>query len=329
MSSPQLLIIVVNFRTPALTLDCLSSLAYELGSVDRFRVVVVDNGSADNSSKTIRERIEREQWGNWCSLLELDRNLGFAGGNNAGIEWAWERDTATNQSRAPFVLLLNSDTVVHTGCLRECVATMNSSPQIGAMSCKLLNADGTLQIVSRKYMSPTRLVIGAIGLPWKLPRVFGWAQLEYLKWDMNVDSGYPEWIGGAFMMLRTEAMDRVGLLDEDFFFYGEDAEYCFRLRKAGWNILYDPTTTTTHLGGASSDPTRLMTEARSRAVWRSRYLFLRKCYGGWAVWIVRGVDIVMVSAKRMWLVLTRRTNSVRGQQLRLTHQTILGRYGPL
>lgn len=329
MSPLSLTIIIVNFRTPKLTLDCLESLAREQTTFPHFRAVVVDNGSGDDSASLLQSQMDANAWGHWCQLLPLDTNLGFAGGNNTGIRWVWEQDAKEGQSRTTYVLLLNSDTIVHPGCLKYCVEAMEAQPRLGTMSCKLLNADGSLQIVARKYMSPLRLLVGVTGLPWKMPSWFGWAQLEYRGWDMNREAGAPEWIGGAFMLLRTETMDQVGLLDEDFFFYGEDAEYCFRIHRSGWSILYDPSVTTTHLGGASSDPSRLMTEAKSKAVWRARYLFLSKCYGRLAMWLVRIIDILVITAKRLWFRVTGRADSIRGQQLQLTQRTLMGKLGPL
>ncbi len=323
------LVVIVNFRTPKLTVQCLRSVAAQRGRTKGIRVVVVENGSGDSSAAEIGGAIEREGWGGWCELLVSERNLGFAGGNNLGIRWAWKRDAAAGRDRAGYVLLLNSDTIVHEGCLARCLDLMGREERIGAMSCKLLNGDGSLQVVSRKFMSPLRLMLGATGLPWKLPRMFGWAQTEYRGWDMERDAGDAEWIGGAFMLLRTSVLEKVGLLDDDFFFYGEDAELCFRIRLAGWRVRYDPSSTTTHLGGSSSDPTRMVSEAKSKAMWRARYLFVRKCYGRAAMWLVRTVDAGAVSMRRAAMAVVGRGGTTRAEQLRITQRVVLGRLGPL
>ena len=201
---------IVNFRTPELTVQCLQSIAAEIPDELGIRAAVVENGSGDLSGVVIQTAIEDAGWGDWCKLVTSNRNLGFAGGNNLGIRRAWEGDASASRKRAPLVLLLNSDTIVNPGCLSHSVVVMNTTPKIGAMSCRLLNADGSLQVVSRKFMSPLRILIGATGLPWKLPRLFDWAQTEYIDWDMERTSGDPEWIGGAFMLLRTEMLDRIG-----------------------------------------------------------------------------------------------------------------------
>ncbi len=327
-SSPSLLIVVVNFRTPQVTIDCLRALAAEVPSIPDLRVIVVENGSGDGSAIAIQSAIQEEGWSDWSHLLPLQENLGFAGGNNVGIRKVWQADHEEGRERSRYVLLLNSDTLVHQGCLRYCVDLMDKHADVGAMSCRLLNADGTLQVVARKFMSPLRLVVGVTGLPWKLPGWFGWAQTEYRGWDMETKAGDPDWIGGAFMLLKTDTMDQIGLLDEDFFFYGEDAEYCFRIRHAGWRIHYDPSMTTTHFGGSSSDPTRMIKQTRSKAIWRARYLFVRKCYGRAAMWSVRFTDAIGVVIKRFFLKVTLRGRSMKAEQLLMSQRTILGKLGP-
>jgi GT2 family glycosyltransferase len=280
-------------------------------------VVVVDNDSGDDSVEHIRKAIEAGGWKDWCQLLSSEKNLGFAGGNNLGIRHAWQRYDDAGKARPDFVLLLNSDTIVHRGCLTRCIELMKSDSSIGALSCRLLNADGSLQVVCRKFPVPLRLVLGATGLPWKLPKMFSWADTEYRSWNMEVDSGAPDWIGGAFMMLRREVLEQIGLLDEDFFFYGEDVELCYRVRQAGWEIRYEPSVTTTHLGGSSSDESRMLSEAKRLARWRARYLFLRKSYGGLAMWCVRFTDVAGVTVRSFLLKMLAKGDTDRARSLRM------------
>jgi N-acetylglucosaminyl-diphospho-decaprenol L-rhamnosyltransferase len=328
ITTPNLLVIIVNFQTPDLTLQCVFTLADEIRNGLCANIVIVDNHSQDDSTAKIRRSIEIERWQQWCWLVAAEKNLGFAGGNNFGIRSFYEAFGFHEKSKPDFILLLNSDTIVHPGCIKKCLATMDSDETLGAMSCKLVSVDGSIQKVARRYMSPLRLALGATGLPWKYPKWFGWAQLEYPEWDMQSVSGYAEWISGAFMMLRSKVINQIGLLDEDFFFYGEDAEYCFRIRKFGWKIFYEPSVSITHIGGASSDPSRLLSVARSKAVWRARYLFLRKCYGWWSMWFVRCIDIAVIGLRRIKLGVTLQGDSIRAQELKLSHRTILGKLGP-
>ncbi|MFN0132398.1 MAG: glycosyltransferase family 2 protein [Phycisphaerales bacterium] len=280
-----LLIIIVNFRTPDLTIGCLRSLAPEVAANPGTRVVLVENGSGDDSLSRLADAIDRSGWQNWVTLIPSPANFGFAGGNNLGLREGLAR------APADLVLLLNSDTIVHPGCLAHSVSVLDDAT-IGAMSCKLLNADGTIQNVSRRFPTPARLICSALGLPWRLPRFFEWADTDDPNWDRDRTARDVDWIGGAFLLIRADLLSRLGGLDDAFFFYGEDIVLCHRVRRAGCRVRYDPGSSTTHLGGSSSDPSRMAAKLRNIHAWRARYLVLRRCHGPLAAWIVRATDIL-------------------------------------
>lgn len=284
----RLNIIIVNFRTPGLAIDCLASLEPEVAANPGTKVWMVENGSGDDSAARIGAAIAERGWAPWATLLVQKKNHGFAGGNNRGLEASGIGD---------YTLLLNSDTVVHAGCLRTCLEMMEREPLVGVMSCKLLNADGSIQNVARPLPNPIRAAVWSLGLPYHLPRVFGWADTEDLTWDRAREARDVGWLGGAFLLIRREVVEKVGLLDERFFFYGEDIEFGHRVWKAGYRCRYDPEASITHLGGASSDPERMAAQARSVHVWRARYLNQRLCYGRLAEWFVRGVDIFAIGMR--------------------------------
>jgi GT2 family glycosyltransferase len=279
----QLLIAVINYRTPELTVACLRSLAPEVSAGSGIRVIVVDNASGDGSLEKLRAAIHENGWSAWAELLPSARNLGFAGGNNLAI---------AHGEPAEFVLLLNSDTVVHPGCLRRCLEVMGSDPRIGAMSCRVLNADGTIQNVARKFPTPSLVTAAAFGLPWKLPSLFRWADAEDLGWDRTATARDVDWLGGAFLFVRASVFDGRVRLDDDFFFYGEDVEFCHRIHRRGFALRYDPVASIVHLGGGSSDPSRLPSGLQSLQQWRARYLVQRKCWGRTASIWLRAVDLV-------------------------------------
>ncbi len=276
-----LAVIIINFRTPSVTLDCLRSLAPELEAIGGARAILVDNGSGDGSVRLIQEEQTRRRW-RWLEVVQLEKNLGFAAGNNQGMARA---------SDAEFVLFLNSDTVVHRGCLSHGVAVMRSEPMIGAMSGLLLNTDGTAQVTARRFSPPARQFPCALGLPWRFPRWFAWAD-PWEDWDRRTTRRDVDWIGGAFMLCRGELLRRLGGFDEDFFFYGEDYELCHRIHRAGYRIHYDPRAVVTHLGGGSSDDDRLPTPQRLRHMWNGRYLAFAKCHGRLAMMALRAVDLL-------------------------------------
>lgn len=294
-SGGELVVVVVNYRTPGLTLRCMESLAEERREWGRFRVVLVDNASGDGSAEELGGAIRGRGWGEWIDFRLLGRNLGFAGGNNLVLE-----EELGKPSPAPFLLLLNSDTVVHRGCLRASVESLRRQGGAGAMSCLVLNEDGSVQNVCRRFPTPVREVVRAFGLPWVLPRVFGWGDLEDGGWDRRVVARDVDWISGAFFLARAEALRQVGLMDTEFFFYGEDCEWCWRFWRRGWRVWYDPAGQITHLGGGSSDSSRLLDRQRQRYRWGAWLLVQRKCFGAWAEGVVWGSYVLAA-----WLQLRR------------------------
>jgi len=285
----RLAIIIVNFRTPRQTLDCLVSLETEVAAHPGTRVVVVENGSGDDSGQVLAAAIDARGWGRWCSLVVSDKNWGFAGGNARGIEFI-QRSAGASQ----YYLLLNSDTIVHAGCLSYCLNLMDGDAAIGAMSCRLLNADGTVQNSCRRFPTPARCIAGILGLTWKFPRLFAWADAEDPAWDRNTVKRDVDWIGGAFVLVRGDFVEKHGAFDEAFFFYGEDIELSHRIWRSGLRVHYDPGATITHLGGASSDPTKVNDVRKGAHAVRGRYLVQRKCYGRSAEWLIRTADLLNV-----------------------------------
>jgi len=272
--------IILNYRTPAMTLDCLRSLAPEAAALAGLKAVVVDNGSGDGSADEMRGEIERNNW-HWATVLALPESLGFSAGNNRGLALAGD---------AEYVLLLNSDTLLHAGCLAHCRQVMQSQPDIGLMSCTLIGRNGRPQATARRFTPPRRQFIAAFGLPWQMRRLFGWADPE-----LNALAPQPrdvDWVSGAFMFCRGDLLARLKGLDEDFFFYGEDYELCHRVHKAGFRVHYDPRVSITHLGGGSSDESRLAVTQKTRLAWRGRYMIYRKCHGRLAEGFVRSLDLL-------------------------------------
>ncbi len=305
----ELVIHILNYRTPNLTMDCLRSLAAERALYPDFSVILIDNASGDDSATRIAEALRHEQWTSWVRFLPLDQNLGFAGDNNHAIRLALDEPDCP-----PFQLLLNSDTIVHPGCLATSVAWMRDHPDTGAFSCMLRNPDGTVQNVCRKFPRPDRETARALGLPYLLPRLFSWADLEEKGWNRETSGPREvEWIGGAFMLLRTAAIRQVGVMDETFFFYGEDCEWCHRLWRNRWKVIFNPAGSITHLGGASSDPTRLLDKRKEILIWKARFLVQQRCYGRLSAWWIRGVYIYAFAARKLWFILSGQRGTLKYQ----------------
>jgi GT2 family glycosyltransferase len=303
MPKATVAVVIINFRTPDLTIDCLRSLVSEVASIPDLRVYVVENGSEDDSLARIAGCIEIEGWDHWCWLLESADNRGFSGGNNFGISAAFRA------GGAKYFLLLNSDTLVQPGCLAHCIKIMESDVKIGALSCRVLNSDGSIQNSCRKFPTPLRCLVAAFSLPWRLPNWFGWADCEDLGWDRAAHSRDVEWIGGAFMFLRGDWIAKYKGLDERFFFYGEDLELCHRVWRSGWRCHYNPSMTIVHFGGASSDPSRMALDTRNYHQWRARYLVQDICYGGLAKLFVQVIDVFTALRRLAWWRIARRRDA--------------------
>ena len=256
-TSVTLSVIIVNWNTRDLLAQCLTSLYADVpfASFAPFETFVVDNGSTDGSTAMVRERFP------WVQLIENRKNVGFAAANNQAIR----------QSRGRYVLLLNSDTEVRPGALRALVTFMEVHPQAGAAGARLLNADGSLQPSCHLMLTPWREF-------WRLlflERVRRWATYDMDHWDLDTPREV-EVIKGACLMLRREALDQVGLLDERYFMYTEEMDLCYRLLREGWKLYWVPQAQVVHYDGQS---TRQVAEAMYVQLYRSKVQFYRKIGG--------------------------------------------------
>lgn len=236
-SQPDLSIVIVNWNTEQLLREVLQSVYSTLSAISA-EVIVVDNGSTDGSPElTAREFPE-------AILISNSNNLGFAAANNQGFEIA----------RGRHVLLLNSDTVVLGDTLAASVRYLDNHPKVGAMGCRVLNADRSMQRTCSQFPSPLNMFLLASGL-WKLERptalrrVFG--RYQMIDWARDSERDV-EVVSGCYLMLRCEVLKQVGPLDESFFFFGEETDLCRRIGSAGWSLRFAPVGEIIHYGGASA-----------------------------------------------------------------------------
>ena len=283
-------------------------------------VVLLDNASGDDSVPRIEAAIRENRWDlGWLEFRPMEKNLGFAGGNNLILH-----EQMAAEDPPAYLLLLNSDTLVRSGCIAYCMKIMEADQKIGALSCMLRNRNGTVQNVCRKFPHPARESVRAFGLPWFFPALFRWADLEDSGWDRTAGPRDVDWIGGAFFFARTAALREAGVLDQEFFFYGEDCEWCHRLWKHGWRIRFDPGAETVHLGGASSDSTRVRNRQRDIYTWKARFLIQRKCYGPLAEKFVRGCYTAMFALRLGFARITGKGHSEKAAELREGLSMLLG-----
>lgn len=319
----DLLVVIICYRVPELTIECLRSLVPELKANPGVRVALLENGTGAECDAQLRAAIDELEIADRIDYRAIEDNRGFAGGNNLLL-----REALDSAAPPRYLLLLNADTVVHEGCVKYCVDVMDADEMIGSMSCRLLNKDGSVQNVARKLPTPLRTIVATFGLPWRFPKLFGWADTEDLTWDRDTTKRDVEWIGGAFLLVRGSLMAEIGVLDEDFVFYGEDAEYGHRVWRSGYRVHYDPAVTITHYGASSNDPVRWPDAVRSMHTWRARYIVQRNCYGRLAACAVRGTDIVAWAGRTLWLVCTGQRGSERHEHARSALRALVGRLEP-
>jgi GT2 family glycosyltransferase len=256
----SVLVVVVNYRSADLTVDCLRSLAPEVSARPGTRAVVVENGSGDDSASRIGSAISANGWGDWASLVVAPKNGGFAAGNNAGIA------PALASAEAPdFVWLLNPDTVVRPGALGELLDFLAEHPEIGLAGSRLEHPDGTPQGSTYRFPTVVREFIGGarVGALGKLLDRPGPGP-DYV-WPVVPDQPCPvDWAAGASLMVRRSVFDAVGLLDDGYFMYFEEVDFCQRALRAGWPCWYVPASRVVHLVGQSSGVTKAGAERKRR-----------------------------------------------------------------
>jgi len=250
MTSPPASVIVLTYNNRGLIEACLASFCSALLATS-WEIIVVDNGSTDGTAKIVQTEWPEVQ------VIRSDRNRGFAGGNNLGLRSAHGR----------VVILLNSDVIITAPTLQALAERLLSQPEAGVLSPGLLTADGrpqafafggdpTLSYLARRSL---RALLG-------LGPLHNWNIQQPIETD---------WVSAACLCVRREILEQAGLLDERFFLYFEDNDWCLRIRQAGWKIVYEPRLTAIHIGGASQ-PHR---QIANRIYRQSLIAFYTKHYG--------------------------------------------------
>ena len=245
----KLSVVIVSYNVRSYLEQCLQSVQRALEGIEG-EVFVVDNHSTDDSVEVVKRDYA------WVKLMENQENQGFARANNLAIR----------QAQGEYVLLLNPDTIVEEGTLRNVLAFMEAHPKAGGAGVMMRNEDGSLAPESRR----------ALPTPWvSCLKMIGFDKryyMSHLPWEKP---GRIEVISGAFCFLRRKALDEVGLLDEDFFMYGEDIDLSYRLLKGGWENWYLPYGIT-HYKGRSTQKTDYR---YVHIFYQAMLIFLRKHYG--------------------------------------------------
>jgi GT2 family glycosyltransferase len=251
-------IIIVNWNAQDLLAKCLRCVEATVKQVT-YEIIVIDNNSNDGSQEMILRDFPQ------VKLIANTENAGFAKANNQGMEI----------SQGRYFLLLNSDAFVKDSTIDEMVKFMDTRPEAGMSACQLLYEDGRLQPSCYSFPSLTTEFYTALQLDklFAKNREFGKYLMTY--WDFN-DVREVDAIMGAFMLVRKTAVDQVGVMDENFFMYSEETDWCYRFNRQGWETLYNPHVQAIHLWGGSS---KRMKDEMFLQLYRSKVQFFRKHYG--------------------------------------------------
>ena len=277
-------IVIVSFNTRELLGRCLDALLEEcarLGPGLSAEILVVDNASRDGSAQMVEENYAHSSVP--VRLFASQINLGFGAANNLAI----------TEAEGRFIILLNSDAFFHPGALEAAIRLIEAHPRAGASGAQLLNEDGSWQPSARSFHSIYRDALVLSGLPDRFPhsRLFGSPDRS---WADPQEPAQVDWVTGAFMILRREALATVGLFDPAFFLYCEEVDLCKRIQQGGFELWYWPQIVVTHLGGASSKTVKnlFFSETAAQVVeWRMRSLLIyyRKHHGA-QVWLARWLE---------------------------------------
>jgi GT2 family glycosyltransferase len=270
-ASVDISVVVVSYNVKPYLEQSLKSIQKALDGISS-EILVVDNASGDGSAAMVRDRFLRVR------LIVNSENAGFARANNQALRMA----------NGKTVCLINPDTLVREDTFRVCLEHLNGHPDVGVVGCRVMNPDGSLQLACRRsFPTPWIAFTKVTGLSALFPksRLFGRYNLTYL--DPNAVSEV-EAVSGSFMLVRRKALDDVGLLDEAFFLYGEDLDWCYRFHRKGWKIVYLPTTQIMHYKGRSAREAPFDT---LRMFYGAMHLFVKKHFKkGWSfvpMWLLR------------------------------------------
>lgn len=289
-SSGSVLIVVVNYKTPELTIDCLHSLVREVHPQSNIRVTVVDNDSGDDSVEQIRQAIATHGWQDWVTLIASPRNGGYAFGNNLAI------GPALASAHPPsYIHLLNPDTRVRPHAVKELVDFLDHHPTVGIVGSRLEDPDQTPQRSAFRFHTLWSELDGGLRLGMISTLLNQWIIAPPVS-DIAIET---DWVAGASMMIRKEVFEQIGLMDEDYFMYYEEVDFCLQAKKAGWQCWYVPQSRVIHLVGQSSGVTntKILPKRRPQYWFESRRRFFVKNYGRLYAAIA---DFLWISGFTLW-----------------------------
>lgn len=279
-AAPAVSIIIVNWNTRALLRDCLVSIAAETRAAHE--IIVIDNASRDGSAQMVADEFPQ------VVLIANSDNRGFAGANNQGLHIA----------KGDHVLLLNPDTIVLDGAIDKMLDWLSRHPDVGCVGCQVLEGPGVIQRTCFADPSALNLAIVELGLMRLADRFPLFGRPWYSDWDRTTEREV-DVVSGMFMLVPRAVLDKVGPLDDAFFVYAEEADWCRRIRKAGWRCVFAPVAQIVHLDGGSKSTAQI----RSRMyvqMQKSHMIYVRK-HGGLPAYLAAKAMFVMSALLRLMI----------------------------
>lgn len=295
----KLLVIVLNYRTAAMTIEALHAVVRELRTLESARVVVVENGSGDDSLSALEAEVAKEGWGALVSIVASERNRGFSGGVNFAL-----RPTLAGADRPEYVYLLNSDAFVEPGAVAVLLDFLERHPGAGICGSYVHGTEGDPHETAFRFPTIIGEFIARVPL-WPFTRLL---RRFTIALPIPTEAQPVDWLAGASMMIRREVFDAIGLYDENFFFYFEETDFCLRAARAGFGTWYVPESRVEHIGAASSG-WKDRSKPRAAFWWDGRRYYFYKNHGLLYLWL----------ANAAWLA---------GYLLGETRRLLAGRKGP-
>ena len=309
-NQPILSIIVVSYNTKDILKECLSRIEIYSKDINK-EVFVVDNNSSDGSTEMVSSEFPNFE------LISNNKNLGFAAGNNVALKIASGR----------YVLLLNSDAFLMDDTLQKTINYMDSNEKAGILGIKLISEDGSLQPSARNLPNPLSKFLVMSGVSDKFPSSRFFGSPDY-KWWNHEEIKQVGWVPGAFFLIRREVIDDIGLLDERYFMYFEEIDYCLQAALKGWETIFYPFAKVIHIGGQSSSKSKQkITQSGKQLInfrVKSEFRYYRKNYGFLRLFLSAFVEIAMKSTVLVKNILSDDNESIiKKEEARLILKTII------
>jgi GT2 family glycosyltransferase len=277
-------VVIVNWNTRELLSDCLDSIVKQTRQAC-CEIIVVDNASSDGSGDMCAQAFPS------VTLIQNKINRGFAAANNQGMQVASGR----------YILLLNPDTVILENAIDRCIAYADKHSDVGVVGCKVLERDGLVQQTGFSFPSCWTLFLTLTGLARLFPRSPIFAKPQLGGWNRDSEKDI-DVISGMFMLVRHEAIQQVGVMDESYFVYAEEADWCFRFHRAGWRRVFFPGARIIHVDGGGKSTSKVNVKMLVQ-LQKSTMIYFRKNLG-FVPWITAKMLFLLSNTARVlgWLI---------------------------